>query len=64
VVVKVKLYKVAPLLPSFDRPAETENVPGISITVDKNIAAKNIEFVCHIAEEYTPVTGFTLVNVL
>ncbi|CAB3978528.1 sushi, von Willebrand factor type A, EGF and pentraxin domain-containing 1-like [Paramuricea clavata] len=64
VVVKVKLYKVAPLLPSFDRPAETENVPGISITVDKNIAAKNIEFVCHIAKEYTPVTGFTLVNVL
>ena len=60
----MKSYRVAPLLPSFDRPAETENVPGISITVDKNVAAKNIEFVCHIAEKYTPVPGYTLVNVL
>ena len=60
---KVKSYTAADLLPFFDRPAMTENVPGVAITLDQNLSAKQIEFQCHSADEYTPVTGFTMKNV-
>lgn len=60
---KVKSYNSADLLPTFHRPKPTENVPGVSITLDQKLIAKQIEFQCHTTDEFTPVSGFTMKNV-